>query len=639
LAKTPKTSEIAHELATRLPGLDRLWSLTKGRPEIVIAVLDGPVDPASVSNAGLGPSGVVEHGTHVYSIISGSGDGIIPGIAPECKVVSIPIFDAAPAGNQPVCTQERLAAGIRNAVAERANIINVSASQQADLLSLSSDLSDALQQAGARDVLVVAATGNQGCACDTIPASVPGVLAVGAHGEQGSPLLSSNWGPGQRAQGLLAPGAGVPGACVGGGLCRASGTSFATAMVSGVAGLLMSFDAERGLKPSGDRIRRALLSSCIRPPQAQVEMASTHLSGRLDVSRAVDHLLGPSATASTGEATLTTSSLPDNAEARSTGPSAPHDAVATTGDATRIEVRPPASQASGRGLVLADCGCGCGGSGGDCTCGGAQKKPQLVYAIGRLGVSFISQARRDAIWRDINRGLKKEESKKPLEPLVLQEFFKKEPFQAQSVVWTISRTDVPMYAIVPVGAFAANTYKWLVEEWADKKVEFISLPGVLAGQVALYDGQIVDAVVPDLRGMFSWNTDRYVESLRATLKKTEMSGERIERDMKRFFGKIQFSIRNRGLSPEERAINAAATNAFNISDIIVEAGEEGMTLRDVGVERSPVNRPGSEYFDVLLTFFDPRSKGDRAPLRSRFTIDVSDTVPVPIGDPVTWHEF
>jgi hypothetical protein len=52
------------------------------------------------------------------------------------------------------------------------------------------------------------------------------------------------------------------------------------------------------------------------------------------------------------------------------------------------------------------------------------------------------------------------------------------------------------------------------------------------------------------------------------------------------------------------------------------------------VEKSPLNRPGSEYFDVLLTFFDPRAKGERAPLRARFTIDVSDTVPVVIGDPV-----
>jgi hypothetical protein len=109
--------------------------------------------------------------------------------------------------------------------------------------------------------------------------------------------------------------------------------------------------------------------------------------------------------------------------------------------------------------------------------------------------------------------------------------------------------------------------------------------------------------------------------------------------MSRFFGKIYFSIRNRGLSPEERALNAAATNAFNFSPVIVEAGSEGMSLRDVSVERSPLNRPGSEYFDVPLTFFDPLDRRGTAPLRARCTIDVSDTVPVMIGEPVVWFEY
>ena len=117
------------------------------------------------------------------------------------------------------------------------------------------------------------------------------------------------------------------------------------------------------------------------------------------------------------------------------------------------------------------------------------------------------------------------------------------------------------------------------------------------------------------------------------------SDDKLDREMKRFLGKIYFSIRNRGASPEERALNAAATNAFNFSDAILEAGADGMTLRDVSVERSPLNRPGSEYFDVLLTFFDPNDRQGRAPLRTRFTIDVSDTVPVMIGDPVTWNEW
>jgi subtilisin family serine protease len=194
--------DVANELRARLPGLERLWAITKGRPEIVIAVLDGPVDAPSVAqNGGLTRSGAVEHATHVYSIISGSGDSVMPGLAPGCTAISIPIFAAAPTGAQQICTQGELAAGIRTALERHANIINISASQQADSLSLSHDLSAALQAAAEADALVVAAAGNQGCACDTIPASVAGVLAVGAHGDSGSPLLSSNWGPGQRAGG------------------------------------------------------------------------------------------------------------------------------------------------------------------------------------------------------------------------------------------------------------------------------------------------------------------------------------------------------------------------------------------------------------------------------------------------------
>lgn len=617
--------DVASELVFRLPGLDHLWAITKGRPEVVIAVLDGPVHAASVAS-GLTSSGAVEHGTHVCSIIAGSGDAAVPGLAPGCTILSIPIFTA---GSQQICTQEDLASGIRTALAQRANVINVSASQQADLLSLSPDLSEALQAAASADALVVAAAGNQGCACDTIPASVAGVLAVGAHGDAGTPLLSSNWGPGQRTQGIIAPGSNVPGACVGGGLCRATGTSFATATVSGIAGLLMSVDVERGIEPSGRRIRKVLLQSCAGPAADQVEMASTHLAGRLDVRRALDLMRGTSASFSSGEGKVIMSNLSEaGADERQASGNMPKAADAD---------RPPKA-----GLVPADCGCGCGGHGGECSCGaaaGPPKKAQLVYAIGRLGVSFVSQARRDSIWRLVNG--KAEGDLKPITDQSLRELFEKQPFQAQSVVWTLSRTEVPMYVVVPVGAFAAETYKWMVEEWADRAVEFVSIPGVLAGQVALYDGQIVDAVIPDLRGMYSWETDKYIRAVRDARRKVEanIADDRLDREMRRFLGKIYFSIRNRGALPQERALNAAATNAFNFSDVILEAGADGMTLRDVTVERSPLNRPGSEYYDVLLTFFDPNERQRRAPLLARFTIDISDTVPVMIGDPVTWNEW
>ncbi len=628
-------SQVTNELIARLPGLRRLWSITQGSPDVCIAVLDGPVDESVTANPSRGPTGVVQHATHVYSILAGSSDGLVPGVAPGCRIISVPVFNAAATDGVYACTQQDLASGIRTALEAGANILNISASQQSDLLSLSTELSGALQEAARRDVLVVAAAGNQGCACDTIPASVASVLAVGAHDEAGVPLLTSNWGLNQRAHGVLAPGSDIPGACVGGGLCRASGTSFATATVSGVAGLLMSVEVERGQEPSGEKVKRILLASCARADDDQIEIASTHLAGRLDIARAADLLLGPSATLNEREETLTTSSSPRIEIDRSQSIFPQGEGIEADGHADAQATILPSD-----GLVPAhgDCGCGCGGEGGECTCGSTQKT-QLVYAIGRLGVSFINQTRRDSIWRLVNGS--QEGDLKPISNEALQKLFDKHPFQSQSVVWTLSRTEVPMYAIAPAGAFAAETYAWLVNEWSDKNVEFVSLPGVLAGSTVLYDGQPVDVVMPDLRGMYSWAAKRYVSALTEARKKaaTGVSEDQVKIQIDRFLGKIYFSIRNRGLSPEERALNAAATNAFNFSPIIVEAGKEELSLKDIGVERSPLNRAGSEYYDVLLTFFDPNDRLGRAPLRARFTIDVADTVPVMIGEPATWYEY
>ncbi|HEX3944874.1 MAG TPA: S8 family serine peptidase [Rhizomicrobium sp.] len=617
--------ELATEWTARLPGLERLWAITKGLPGVSIAVLDGPVH--SALDAVHAPAGTLDdHGTHVYSIIAGTADSFIPGIAPSCTVRSFPIFGDGKSDAAQTCSQEKLAENIRHAIQEKCQIINISAAQQGDLLHLSADLNAALQEALVQDVLVIAATGNQGCACDTIPASVPGVLAVGAHDECGRPLLASNFGPWHRGQGIIAPGKGIPGFCLGGGLCRATGTSYATAVVTAVAGLLMSVDLMHGQVASGTRMRRVLLGTAIPPDEEQIEKASSHLIGRLNVAAALDRTLQELKTVAEG---TVTESMPDESvQSVKWAQVAPAAVQATSASVPAIA---PA------GLTTA--GCDCGGGAERCSCGAASKKPQLVYAIGRLGVSFISQARRDSIWRTVNGSM--EGDLKPISNSALIDLFKRQPFQAQSVVWTLSRTEVPMYVIVPTGAYAAETYRWLVEEWTDADVEFASMPGVLAGQITLYDGQTVDVLVPDFRGMYSWQTKKYVKALTDERKKAKpsLTATTIATEMDRFLGKIYFSIRNRGLSPEERALNAAATNAFNFSPIIVEIGQEGMTLRDISVERSPLNRPGSEYYDVLLTFFDPNDRQGRAPLRARFTIDVSDTVPVMIGDPVTWHEY
>jgi hypothetical protein len=652
---------VADEWTSRLPGLDRLWSVTRGRSEVRIAVLDGPPDDASLSQAAAFANGVVEHGTHVQSIITGSADAIVPGLAPGCTVFSVPIFDGD--RGAATCTQGRLAEGIHAALERRANIINISAAQEADLLSLSGELSAALQAAQESDVLVVAATGNHGCACDTIPASVPGVLAVGAHGPDGAPLLSSNWGPNHRAQGVIAPGRDVPGACVGGGLCRASGTSFAAAIVSGVAGLLMSADLDAGVQPSGSRIRKILLDTSIRPQSA--EASSSFLAGQLDVGHALERL---KAITTQGEDTLSIRSTSEktaySSQTGSTGSAGVHESVGMPSQAS-----PSSCQQSG--IVPAHEDCGCGGGGGKCSCSDADhKRMQLVYAIGNLGVSYVSEARRDSIWRILNqpeddkgeeqkgksrrsRGAKAaaqdgddagDEPKTGLIPLTdtaLADLLDKKPYLAQSIVWTLSRGESPMYAILPAGAFAAEAHAWLLNGWRNGSVDFAAIPGVIAGTLTLYDGTKVDAVVPELRGMVTWATKKYADALIQAWRDAYpgVPERKFKRDIERFLDKIYFSIRNRGLSSSERAINAAATNAFNFSDIIVEAAAEGMSFRDVSAERSPLGRPGSDSYDVLLTFFDPARRLEKAPLRARFTIDVSDTVPVVIGEPQSWFEY
>jgi hypothetical protein len=198
-----------------------------------------------------------------------------------------------------------------------------------------------------------------------------------------------------------------------------------------------------------------------------------------------------------------------------------------------------------------------------------------------------------------------------------------------------------MYAVLPTGAFAADTYHWLLTRWQNPEVEFVGVPGIVAGRLTLHDGTPVDAIVPDQRGLCSWNTKRYVDALARAWKdaRPDLPDSTLKRDVGRFLGKIFFSIRNRGLLPGDRAINAAATNAFNFSEIILEAGAEGLSFRDVAAERSSLGRPGGECYDVLLTFFDPARRLERAPLRARFTVDVSDTVPVVIGEPVSWYEY
>src|SRR5262249_8235452 len=141
------------------------------------------------------------------------------------------------------------------------SIVNVSASQRVLTPAADAHLSQALQHCAERRVLVVAAAGNDGCACLHLPAAIGSVLAVGAVDGCGQPLEVSNWGAPYRQNGILAPGQDLIVATPAGGVGMASGTSYAAALVSGVSALLLSVAHRHGYRVDALDIQRILIES------------------------------------------------------------------------------------------------------------------------------------------------------------------------------------------------------------------------------------------------------------------------------------------------------------------------------------------------------------------------------------------
>jgi cyanobactin maturation PatA/PatG family protease len=287
-------------------------------------------------------------------------------------------------------------------------------------------------------------------------------------------------------------------------------------------------------------------------------------------------------------------------------------------------------------VTLSDCGCGCGGAGKEtCGCGG-KKATQLVYALGRIGYDFGTEARRDSFAQMMGA------TANPYDPAQMASYIAANPYEAESLIWTLNLDATPIYAIVPIGPFAPSAHERLRQAFAgqlDAGVELVSIPGTIGGSARLISGQVVPVIVPAVRGIFSWGTKPLIDSIIGE-EPADENGRTAHRKrvagLGNFLSRVYYDLRNLGVTASERALNYAASNAFQAAQVMQDAAQGDLELDTIAVKKSPVCRPDSDCYDIEIAFFDPRDQRVANKIY-RFTVDVSDIMPVTIGSIRSWR--
>ena len=283
--------------------LAALMERSQGRPEIVVASVDGPVALNHPDLAGgsirelpgkprgacsLADSVACTHGTFVAGILSARRGSVAPAICPGCTLLLRPIFVESLSGKlqMPSASPEELAQAIIDCIEAGARVINLSAALVRPSLKGQSKLEEALNHAALRGVITVAAAGNQGMVGSSAITGHMWVIPVAACNIQGRPLSESNLGSSIGRRGLSAPGENVTSLGTNGHPQTFSGTSAAAPFVTGAIALLWSAfpsatagEIKLAMMQVGILRRRSVAPPVLDAWAAYQVMASAH-SGR-----------------------------------------------------------------------------------------------------------------------------------------------------------------------------------------------------------------------------------------------------------------------------------------------------------------------------------------------------------------------
>ncbi|MGE6631894.1 S8 family serine peptidase [Bacillus sp. NPDC077027] len=169
------------------------------------------------------------HGTHVAGIIAAEADNhySMAGLNQHTSIIPIKVLDEMGFGDT-----EHIALGIKHAADKGAKVINLSLGGE-----YSRVIEYALNYAANKNVLIVAASGNDGIPDMGYPATSKHVMSVGASTRMDTVAEFSSFGKGLS---MSAPGSDIPSLMPDGNVTYLSGTSMATPYVAAAAGLILS---------------------------------------------------------------------------------------------------------------------------------------------------------------------------------------------------------------------------------------------------------------------------------------------------------------------------------------------------------------------------------------------------------------
>ena len=240
-APAPDDAFYSYQWGFRQAGFGAVWQRPRNGRRVVVAVVDTGVDAAQPDLAGvvlpelnLIPDSTVTgddngHGTAVAGVIAALADNRAggAGACAACVILPIKVMDSS--GDGDLAT---VAAGIVRAADMGARVIDLSLGGPEGLDALQLAVSYAMS----KGAVVVAAAGNSGLGTPFFPAGYPGVLSV-AGSNQADRLYG--WSEHGTWVAVSAPGCNVA-PLLDGGYGQFCGTSSATPLVAGLAGLMIA---------------------------------------------------------------------------------------------------------------------------------------------------------------------------------------------------------------------------------------------------------------------------------------------------------------------------------------------------------------------------------------------------------------